>query len=63
LEIKVIFQDLTPPPLGLANDCSAICHKITTLDRAKLTDRIGQLPKELLVSIEKALVAAVDIRL
>ena len=48
---------------GLASDCSAICHQITTLDRAKLADRIGQLPKELLVSIEKALLAAVDIRL
>lgn len=47
---------------GLPSDCAAICHQITTLDRTKLTDRIGQLPSELLTSIEKALLAAVDIR-
>jgi mRNA interferase MazF len=47
---------------GLPSDCSAICHQITTLDRAKLADHIGQLPPELLAVIEKALLAAVDIR-
>jgi len=31
-------------------------------DRAKLTDRIGRLPDDLLAIIEKALLAAVDIR-
>lgn len=47
---------------GLSSDCSAICHQITTLDRAKLSERIGELPPEVLVYIEKALLAAVDIR-
>lgn len=47
---------------GLPNDCSAICHQITTLDRAKLTELIGTLSSELLATIEKALLAAVDIR-
>lgn len=47
---------------GLPSDCSAICHQITTLDRTKLSDLIGSLSKELLLSIEKALLAAVDIR-
>ncbi|HIJ97324.1 MAG TPA: type II toxin-antitoxin system PemK/MazF family toxin [Desulfuromonadales bacterium] len=47
---------------GLPSDCSAICHQITTLDRAKLTDLVGTLPPEALAAIEKALLAAVDIR-
>lgn len=47
---------------GLPSECCAICHQITTLDRAKLTDRIGRLPQVLLISIENALLAAVDIR-
>jgi len=47
---------------GLSNDCSAICHQITTIDRAKLADHIGSLSQELLASVEKALLAAVDIR-
>jgi len=47
---------------GLVTDSHALCHQITTLDRAKLTDRIGRLPDDLLAIIEKALLAAVDIR-
>jgi mRNA interferase MazF len=47
---------------GLADDSVAICHQITTLDRAKLTDRIGALPQLAISAIEKALLAAVDIR-
>ena len=48
---------------GLSSDCSAICHQITTLDRTKLTDLIGALPLKVIAAIEKALLAAVDIRL
>jgi len=47
---------------GLPSDCTAVCHQITTLDRAKLTDHIGILSAELLAAVEKALLAAVDIR-
>lgn len=53
---------LTAGTGGLPSDCAAICHQITTLDRAKLTDFIGTLPLEMILSIEKALLAAVDIR-
>jgi mRNA interferase MazF len=52
-------------PAGTANlksDSSALCHQITTLDRAKLIERIGELSVETLAQIEKALLAAVDIR-
>ncbi|MDZ4186374.1 MAG: type II toxin-antitoxin system PemK/MazF family toxin [Desulfuromonadales bacterium] len=52
-------------PAGTANlksDSSALCHQITTLDRAKLVERIGELSTEILVQVEKALLAAVDIR-
>src|SRR5512136_718934 len=36
---------------GLPSDCSAICHQITTIDRAKLADRIGHLPQALVTAI------------
>ena len=47
---------------NLMNDSSALCHQITTLDRAKLVERIGELTSEILAQVEKALLAAVDIR-
>lgn len=47
---------------GLADASSAICHQITTLDRAKLTDKIGELPVDVLALVEHALLAAVGIR-
>lgn len=46
---------------GLKSDSGAICHQITTLDRAKLKERIGTLTPEMLTQVEKALLAAVDI--
>ena len=47
---------------GLPTDSIALCHQITTLDRAKLTDKIGAVPEELLTQVEQALLATVDIR-
>jgi mRNA interferase MazF len=47
---------------GLLDKSSAICHQITTLDRAKLTDKIGTLSAESMTMVEQALLAAVDIR-
>jgi mRNA interferase MazF len=47
---------------GLTNDSSAICHQVTTLDRSKLEERLGLLSANILVQIEKALLAALDIR-
>ena len=46
---------------GLSDDCSALCHQITTLDRAKLTDKIGELPLDVLSQVERALFAAVGV--
>jgi len=40
---------------------SAVCHQVTTLDRAKLAKRIGVLPSELLGEIELGLKASMDI--
>ena len=39
----------------------AVCHQITTLDRAKLTQRIGALPAEVLRAVEEGLKAALDL--
>ena len=47
---------------GLPGESYAICHQITTLDRAKLTDKIGELPPDVLTMVEQAMLAAVDIR-
>ncbi len=47
---------------GLAQDSVAVCHQITTLDRSKLTQRLGELPQNLLSAIEVGLKAAVDMR-
>ena len=47
---------------GLPSESCAICHQITTLDRAKLTDRIGALTFDFVKQVERALLAAVDIR-
>ncbi|MBV8845648.1 MAG: type II toxin-antitoxin system PemK/MazF family toxin [Bryobacterales bacterium] len=46
---------------GLAKASFAVCHQITTLDRAKLTKRIGVLPPEALVNVEDAVKAAIDL--
>ena len=47
---------------GLLGESCAICHQITTLDRAKLTDKIGVLPTDILTQVEQALLASVGIR-
>lgn len=47
---------------GLPGESCAVCHQITTLDRAKLTDKIGALPPDVLILVEQALLSAVDIR-
>jgi mRNA-degrading endonuclease toxin of MazEF toxin-antitoxin module len=47
---------------GLTVDSYAVCHQITTLDRAKLAEKIGSLPQDTIARVEQALLAAVDIR-
>lgn len=47
---------------GLKNDSSAICHQVTTLDRSKLEARLGSLSANIVLQVEKALLAALDIR-
>jgi len=46
---------------GLAKVSVALCHQVTTLDRAKLDKRIGALAPEHLLDIEAALRAAMDL--
>ncbi|MEO8128435.1 MAG: type II toxin-antitoxin system PemK/MazF family toxin [Bryobacteraceae bacterium] len=45
---------------GLSRTSFAICHQVTTLDRAKLTKRIGNLPSGSVAEIEDGLKAALD---
>jgi mRNA interferase MazF len=46
---------------GLPKPSFALCHQVTTLDRAKLTRKAGTLPSELLREVEQALRAAMDL--
>ena len=46
---------------GLPRESFAVCHQVTTLDRAKLTKRIGTLPAEVLRQVELGLKAAMDL--
>jgi mRNA interferase MazF len=46
---------------GLSKQSVAICHQVTTLDRAKLTRRMGILTPVLLERLAEALKAAVDL--
>jgi mRNA interferase MazF len=46
---------------GLTKASVAVCHQMTTLDRAKLTRKIGAMPPDLLGEVENALKAALDL--
>ncbi|MBN8734069.1 MAG: type II toxin-antitoxin system PemK/MazF family toxin [Acidobacteria bacterium] len=46
---------------GLPKPSLALCHQVTTLDRAKLTKRIGALPPPLFTDLENGLRAAMDL--
>jgi mRNA interferase MazF len=46
---------------GLPRTSFAVCHQVTTLDRAKLTKRIGGLPSDVLAEVETGLKAAMDL--
>lgn len=52
---------LPPGVAGLGRASVAVCHQITTLDRAKVTDRLGVLSPRLLASVEDGLRAALDL--
>lgn len=47
---------------GLKQESVALCHQVTTLDRAKLTKQIGSLPPHQLTELGAALKAALDLR-
>lgn len=46
---------------GLAADSVALCHQVTTLDRGKLTKRLGTLPAHVLVAVGDGLKLAQDL--
>ena len=46
---------------GLPKTSFAVCHQVTTLDRAKLTKRLGTLPSESLREVEEGLRAVMDL--
>jgi len=46
---------------GLSHDSVALCHQVTTLDRDKLKQKLGELSSEKMLEIERGLKAAMDI--
>lgn len=53
---------LTPGAGGLPKGGVALCHQVTTLDRAKLTERLGILSAEAMAQVEDGLRAALDLQ-
>ena len=46
---------------GIPKESVALCHKVTTLDRGKLTSQLGELPESLLDDVGEALKIAQDL--
>ena len=46
---------------GLRAASVALCHQVTTLDRAKLRDRVGALPADVMGEVERGLRVALDL--
>jgi mRNA interferase MazF len=46
---------------GINRDSLALCHQLTTLDRSKLTQRLGLLPDSLLHAVEEGIKVALDL--
>ncbi len=46
---------------GLARASLALCHQVTSLDRAKLSKRIGLLPHDRVADLDAGLKAALDL--
>lgn len=46
---------------GLGRESVALCHQVTTLDRTKLTTRVGTLPRDLLEAVGEGLRAAMEL--
>jgi mRNA interferase MazF len=46
---------------GLKKDSMAICHQVTTLDRAKLVQRMGMLDAQSLTLVNNGLKAALEL--
>ena len=46
---------------GLQKASFAVCHQVITLDRAKLTRKIGTLPNDAMLEVAAALKAAMDL--
>ena len=46
---------------GLNKDSIALCHQVTTLDRSKLSQRIGELNSSELKKVEDGIKAAMDL--
>lgn len=54
---------VTIPPgvAGLLRESGALCHQVTTIDRSKLVQKIGTLPRPLILAVNQALRISLDL--
>ena len=46
---------------GLSKSSVALCHQVTTLDRQKLSRRLGHLPGSVMIAVARGLMIAMDL--
>ena len=51
----------TPGTIAPISASVAVCHQVTTLDRAKLSKRIGSLPPDIVEQLDEGLKTALDL--
>jgi len=56
-----VVVELPGGAAGLSRISFAVCHQATTLDRDKLTGRVGALSSEVFREVEEGLKAAMDL--
>jgi mRNA interferase MazF len=46
---------------GISRESVVLCHQVTTLDRSKLTQKVGALPHDHVSAVNAAIKAALDL--
>ena len=58
---SVTTPELPAGVAALRRTSVAVCHQVTTLDRSKLSERLGELSPDLMARVEEGLKAALDL--
>ena len=58
---SVTAPELPAGVAALRRTSVAVCHQVTTLDRSKFSERLGELSPDLMARVEEGLKAALDL--